>query len=220
MRCRNCGNEQFEEPPQGLKIAPKVLYFDIERAPGVAYYYDRKVDYIPTHMLKEEPFIICWAAAWLEPDRYFQYVFSDRLKIDEITRKDDRRMMESLREFLELADFVIGHNVDGFDVRKVNNRLIQLGIPAPYQYKTIDTLKLSRKYFPFESNGLDYISVKLGGRPKLDIDWDDWKRIVETGDACTLDKAENYCRGDVRNGIGIYSRMAEFIEQTGRRLYR
>lgn len=219
-RCRNCGHEQKEVQPQGLKIPPKIFYFDIERAPGEAYYYDRKVDYIPTHMLKEQPFIICWAGAWLDRDCDFQYVYSQRLRSDEAMQKDDRRIMTGLRECLEVADYVVGHNVAGFDVKKVNNRFLQLGIPAPAMYKTIDTLKLSRKYFPFESNGLDYISVKLGGHPKIEIHWDNWKGIVETGDPQLLDKAEMYCRGDVREGVGIFCKMNEWIEGTGKVLYR
>lgn len=224
-QCR-CGHRQSEEPLQIARVKPKILYFDVERAPGVAYYYDRKVrgGYISTDFLKDEPFIICWAAAWLDVGTEFQYVISAAVSCAESLAgakgAGDRRILKELFKLLDCADYVVGHNVDGFDLRKINNRFIQLDMGLPYQFKTIDTLKLSRKYFPFESNGLDYISVKLGGRPKMEINFEDWKRIVETGDSLTLQKAENYCRGDVREGIGIFESMVKTIESSGRKIIR
>jgi DNA polymerase III epsilon subunit-like protein len=128
--------------------------------------------------------------------------------------------MKELWSLLDSSDYVIGHNVDGFDVKKVNNRFIILGMDLPYQYKTVDTLKLSRKYFPFESNGLDYIAVKLGGRPKLHIDFDDWRRVIETGDVKTLAKVSRYCNGDVREGVGIWQYMRRKIEASGKALIK
>ena len=218
-KCANCGEEQAEEFPF-FKNKPSEFYFDIERSPGLAYYYDRKVDYIPTHMLKTEPFIICWAAGWVTDCDDFQYVSSMVVTPEEALRRDDRRILKALWGLLDIADRVIGHNVNGFDVKKVNNRFIQHDMGLPYESKTIDTLVLSRKHFPFESNGLDYIAVKLGGRPKLDIGWDDWRQIVETGNDAKLIQAERYCRGDVREGIKVYKFMKRTIETSGRRLIK
>lgn len=208
----------MEDPPQGLKIPPKVLYFDIERAPGEAYYYDRKTEYIPTNFLKVEPFIICWSSAWV----------GDKIKIEsqcvttaEAKRRDDKRILQRLWELMDEADYIVGHNVDGFDLRKVGNRFLQLGMSAPLRHKTIDTLKLARKFVPFESNGLEYISVRLGNKPKRDITFADWRRIVETGDAETLRTAARYCNGDVREGIKIYKRLRDYVEAgTGKMLAR
>jgi DNA polymerase elongation subunit (family B) len=222
-RCFNkdCGHEQEEEAPFIPRVViPRVLYFDIERSPGESYYYDRKVEYIPTHMLKKEPYIICWAAAWLDGCNEFQYVVSERVRSDEAVSRNDKRILEALRGLMDSADYIVGHNVDGFDIKKVNNRFLQLGIPKPYLYKTIDTLKLSRTHAPFESNGLDYISQKMGGRAKMDIHFEDWKRIVETGDAATLDKAEMYCRGDVREGSRYAKQMFDWLESGGVKVYK
>jgi len=134
--------------------------------------------------------------------------------------KNDRRIMKGLWELLNQADYVVGHNVDGFDIKKVNNRFVQLGMDLPYMYKTVDTLKLSRKYFPFESNGLDYIAQKIGGKAKQDIDFDDWRRIVETGDEKTLVKAERYCKGDVREGLNVWRYFRRKIESSGKVLIK
>lgn len=216
-RCaaRGCGHLQAEDPP-ALKEDPRILYFDIERAPGEAYYYNRKVDYIPTDFLKREPFIICWAATWVGSDK----IISECVTHKEAKQRNDRRIMGTLWEMMDAADFVVGHNVDGYDVKKVNNRFIQLGMGAPTTFKTIDTLKLARKYVPFESNGLDYIAPRLGGKPKMDITFHDWRNIVETGDQRTLNKARKYCRGDVREGVMVFLKLKEWVESGGGRLFK
>ena len=56
------------------------------------------------------------------------------------------------------------HNCDAFDVKKANARFIFHGLEPPSPYKTIDTLKLARKYFKFDSNRLDNLGqyLKLG----------------------------------------------------------
>ena len=48
----------------------------------------------------------------------------------------------------------------------------------------------------------------------------DWKKIVDTGDPKTLRKAETYCRGDVREGLGVFYKLVNAIETSGRIVYR
>jgi len=59
---------------------------------------------------------------------------------------------------------VIGHNGDKFDVKKTNARFIAHGMNPPSPYKTIDTLKVARRFFKFDSNKLDQLGryLKLG----------------------------------------------------------
>lgn len=219
--CR-CGNEQAEEPPQTEIVKPNIVYFDIEYSPGESYYYSRKVPggYIPTQFLKREPFVICWAACIVNDAKEKQTIISECVTGKEARAWNDSRIMKALWGILDSADYIVGHNVDGFDLKKVGGRFIMLGMDLPYEARTIDTLKLSRKYFPFESNGLDYIAVRLGGRPKLHIEFSDWRRVIETGDEKTLSKVERYCRGDVREGVGIFQHMRRVIESSGRRLVK
>lgn len=216
-RCgaRGCGRLQAEEAPPA-KEEPRILYFDIERAPGEAYYYNRKTDYIPTDFLKTEPYIICWAASWVGSDR----IVSECVTSREAKKRNDRRIIKVLWELLDAADFVVGHNVDGYDVKKVNNRFLQLGMDMPLTYKTVDTLKLVRKYAPFESNGLDYIAPRMGGKPKREITFSDWKHIVETGDPKTLNKARRYCCGDVKEGITAFVVLKSWVESGGGRIFK
>lgn len=76
--------------------------------------------------------------------------------------------------------------------------------------KTLDTLKIARSKFAFESNKLDYISQKLGLRPKDDIRNKDWIEIVTTGNAKTLAKILKYNKGDVTSGKGVLERLMKY----------
>jgi uncharacterized protein YprB with RNaseH-like and TPR domain len=60
------------------------------------------------------------------------------------------------------ADIIIGHNADKFDIRKSNTRFVFHGLKPPSPYKTIDTLKIARKVFKFDSNKLDELGRYLG----------------------------------------------------------
>ena len=219
----SCGHRQTEQPGfYRTKILPHILYIDIERSLGEFYAYDRKVPsgYMSIEMLKTEPFIICYAAGWVTKSGDFQYIFSDCVRQDEALRRDDSRVMESLWRLMNDADYIVGHNVRRFDDKKVNERFISLGMTAPTEYKTIDTYVWSKAKFDFMSNGLNYIAPKLGGTPKQEVTRDDWIEVVETGNRDTLMKVEEYCRGDVREGIHVFRREWDYIESSGKQVFK
>lgn len=224
-RCSNpaCRQEQAEEAPfiKG-EIHASVFYFDIEYSLTDVYNYGLEVrsKRINPSMIRREPFVICWAGGWIKEGEEFQKIISHSVDTDEALARNDRRTLCQLRDEMDKADYIVGHNVKTFDIRKVNNRFMQLHITPPYVYKTIDTLTWSRTKFPFLSNGLDYISRRQFGAGKQDITLEDWIAIVETGDAETLLKAEMYCRHDVRMGINVYRQQVEFLEASGIKVYK
>ena len=218
--CWRCGHEQAEAPSITRRTA-KVYYFDIERAPGVAYYYDRRTEYIRTEFLRNKPFIICWAGAWVDDEGGFQRIEAYRMTQEEITSgRNETRILETLLERLQEASHVVGHNVKGFDLKKVNGRFMELNMPLAWQFRKIDTLELQKRYCPQESNGLDYTAETMGIGGKKEIGFEDWKEIVESGCNETLDKAEAYCRHDVRIGIDWYLRLKNRLEETGVKVVR
>lgn len=216
-QCRNCGEWQLEVAPQGLKIPPRVLYFDIERSLMTMYGYELAVKsgYIDKRMIRSEAYIICWAAGWIGG----KTIKSACVTQQEAVRRDDRRILAELWDLMDQADIITGHNMIGFDYKKVNNRFLVHGMGTPIVHKALDTLKLARKHFPFESNSLEYISTHLGGKPKQDVKLEDWIRIVESGDAATLRKVERYCKGDVKEGVGVFNKFIGHLNTGGKPVY-
>jgi hypothetical protein len=78
----------------------------------------------------------------------------------------DKKLCGALHKLLDSADIVVAHNGDAFDVKKINARLIINGYKPPSPYKTIDTLKISRRAFKFDSNKMDNIGgyLKIGNK--------------------------------------------------------
>jgi hypothetical protein len=210
-RCWRCGHTQDEvEPyvPLGIRSGASILYFDLEVSKSQYFNYGAKVPskYLNIDDLEHEYYIISWSASYVGNPK----IWSDCVTSRQAKRWSDHNILQPLRDLMAAADILAGHNVDAFDVRRANTRFLLNGIEPIIGKKTYDTLKIARSKFHFESNKLDYISQRLGLRPKDDIRNSDWLKIVRTGDEATLAKVNKYCRGDVRNGKGILERLMKY----------
>jgi DNA polymerase III epsilon subunit-like protein len=72
---------------------------------------------------------------------------------------------------MDEADLICAHNGDAFDIKKINSRLIVNGFKPPSPFKTIDTLKIARRVFKFDSNKLDNIGRYLSRGPEDPQHW-------------------------------------------------
>ncbi len=220
-QCR-CGTKQPNPPPVDIKVKPKVLYFDIETAlmtvSTFSLYVPRK--YIPTSAIIENSFVICWSACWVDDTRDWQYIWSECVRPDEALRNNDYRIMQSLWNMMDAADYWVAHNGDKFDVKKANYRFRMNNFGLPYMAKQLDTLKMARKYYASDSNTLDYWAQKLGHAGKHEMEREDWERIRATGDPESLLKMEMYNRHDVRAGVHVYLDFVRDIESSGRQIVK
>ena len=139
---------------------PKVLFFDIETAPNLAYVWGQWEQNVIQH--KREWYVLCISYKW-EGERGAHTVgLVDFPEVYEKDHEDDIEVMKTLHSLLDEADIVIGHNGDRFDIRKSNARFLLHGMQPPSPYQTIDTLKVARKYFMFNSNKLGDLGEHLG----------------------------------------------------------
>lgn len=138
---------------------PKVLIYDIETTPNLGYiwgkYEQNVLDYVDeTHML-------CFAYKWLGEKKTHIVALPDFPEY----KKDptnDFYVLAKLWMLFDEADVVIAHNGDQFDQKMTNARFVAQGFDPPTPYKSIDTKKVARKYFRFNSNKLDDLGKKLG----------------------------------------------------------
>jgi len=102
------------------------------------------------------------------------------------------------------------HN--SFDIKKANARFLKYGLPLPDYFKTIDTLKISRKYFNLSSNKLDYVCKFVGLEGKFSTGgialWD----ACERGDKKALKKMSRYCDVDVKILEKLFIRLMPYIK--------
>jgi hypothetical protein len=210
-KCWRCGHIQSEVTPfipLQYRTTANILYIDLEVSKSRVFNYGLRVPsgYMNPDDLDKEYYVICWSASYVGQSK----VWSDCVTTKDAKKWSDKNILGRLRELMDAADIIAGHNVDGYDIRRANTRFLLNGIEPVTEKKTLDSLKIARKKFAFESNRLDYISQKLGLRPKDDIRNSDWLKIVTTGDEATLRKVLRYNKGDVVSGKGVLSRLMKY----------
>ncbi len=180
---------------------PKVrrLFFDIETSPNVVFSWSvgYKLQIPPENILKERA-IICICYKWAGESKVHSLHWDNG---------DDKAMLEKFIEVLNTADEIIGHNSDQYDIKWIRTRCIYHGITMFPDYTQIDTIKLAKIGFRFNSNKLDYIGGFLGVGNKMHVDFSTWKSIVLDNDEKAMEKMEKYCKVDVIRLQQIYDKL-------------
>ena len=168
----------------------KRLYFDIETAPNIGFFWQSgfKLNIGPQNIIKERA-IICICYKW-EEDKETHALSWD-------SKQCDKKMLQDFIKVLNTADEIVGHNGDKFDLAWVRTRCLFHKVELFPSYISIDTLKVARAKFKFNSNKLNYIATFLGIGQKIKTDYDLWKDIVLKKDKKAMDKMIKYCKMDV-----------------------
>jgi hypothetical protein len=111
-------------------------------------------------------YILSFAAKWLDKNKIHVHALPD-YEGYERDRTNDKALVGHLWHYLDQADIIVAHNGDRFDLRKINARAVLHGLGPPSPYRTVDTLKIARRHFKFDSNRLDDLSKYLGLGSKL-----------------------------------------------------
>ena len=183
---------------------PRTLLLDIETFPVNSYnwgiYEQNAIQVI------DNTSIACIGMKWLDEKKVHVFALPD-YKGYKPKSRDDKALCGTIHEFLEQADYIIAHNLDKFDIKKINYRLIVNGYKPVSPYKQIDTLKVARKYFGFDSNKLDDLGRQLGvGRKTKHSGFEMWKGCME-GDMKAWAKMIAYNRQDVILLEKVYLKM-------------
>jgi RNase H-like protein len=175
---------------QASKVKFKRLYFDIETSPNQVFSWNIGYNLTLTHdnIIKERA-IICICYKWEHEDKVHY------LKWD---KGDDKKLVQDFADIINSCDEAIGHNSDRYDTKWVRTRALFHRIPMQPKIQSIDTLKLSKSGFRFNSNRLDYISQFLGFGKKMDTGgFGLWKEIVLNNNTKAMSTMIEYCKKDV-----------------------
>lgn len=180
----------------------KRLFFDIEVSPNVIFSWNvgRKINVGYENILKERAVIcICWK--WEGNDKVYSLQWDNG---------SDKKLIKEFVSVLLEADEIVGHNGDNFDLKWVRTRCLLHGVKSLPEFKSIDTLKIARKKFRFNSNRLDYIAKYLGMGGKINTSFDLWKNICLSNNKKSLSDMVKYCKGDVLLLEKIYNKLSGF----------
>lgn len=189
------------------KTGPKVLLLDIETSPKTAYVWGLWKNNVSMKQLIQDCYVLNWAAKWHGEDEViWDALFRHKEYAKDPT--DDSAIMETMHSLLEEADYVVGHNGDGFDLPTLNARFIKHGMTPPSPYQSIDTLKVARRHFKFTSNRLDSLGDFLGVGRKMDTGgFELWREVVLDHNQDSFNKMVDYCIQDVWLLEEVYDRL-------------
>lgn len=124
---------------------------------------------------------------------------------------NDVELVKKLHSLFSQADIVIAHNGLAFDIKRSNSRFLVHGLRPPRPYKTVDTLKVARRYFGFFGNSLDELAriFKLGRKEEKGVK-ELWKKCYD-GDRKAWIAMKRYNKMDVELLEGIYRKMLPYI---------
>lgn len=156
----------------------RILAFDLETAPSMGAYFEL---YREGNIVWNTAswFVMSWSAKWLDEDKVMAKGLPDYPLYNK-EPENDRELMKDLWKLIDEADIIYAHNGDEFDVKKMNARFIKHGLPPPSPYKTIDTKKVAKRYFKFDSNKLTDLGKYLGLGEKLETGgFGLWKKCLQ-----------------------------------------
>ena len=171
----------------------KVLFVDVETAPSLGWAWS-----------KWETNIIDFKVAWYMLSFAYKWQGESSIHVAALPdyalfkkdKENDRELVTDLWKLFDEADIVIAHNGDRFDIPKASTRFIAHGLKPPSPFKTIDTCKIARRLFKFDSNKLDDLGRYLGvGRKLPNTGFDLWRRCM-VGD---LSAWSTMCRYNIQD---------------------
>lgn len=178
----------------------KTLFIDIETSPneGSAWtIYDTNLMW----PLKKHWEIISYSARW---DGDVRIVTKARDNYTEV------ELLYGIWDLLDKAKTVVAHNGDGFDLRKINTRMLVYGLMPPSEYRTVDTLKVCKRVFGFSSNKLDHVCQQLGIGKKMRTTPGLWDMCL-AGDKKAWAEMKKYNAHDIVLLEGLYNRILPWI---------
>lgn len=196
--------------PNGQKFIgePKIVVLDIETAPLLGYAWGR----YEQDILEEEHSWYMLSVAWkkLGSPKTHVKTLPDFKRYKEASR-DDFALLEQIWGILDTYDVIVGQNIDRFDLRKIHARFLVHSMPPPRPYMTIDTLKIARKFFSFDSNKLDDLGKQLGvGRKLKTHGKDTWLGCMQ-GNMREWGNMKRYNKQDVILNELVFEKMLPWL---------
>lgn len=168
------------------------------------------MDRIPASILSER-YIICAGWKWEGESKVHTVSVLDDPKRFEANPHDDYYVVSKLQDVLGEAGVLVHHNGDSFDQRYVATRALIHGMPPTPPVTTIDTCKVAKCKFLFNSNKLDYIAKVLGvGRKKVTSPGL-WMRVLQGDPKAVKEMVGAYNKQDVLLLEKVFKKLQPYI---------
>lgn len=197
----------------------KELILDIETSPILAHVWGLWNQDVGLNQIAQDWHLLSVSAKWRGQKEVFYF--------DQRNQKDisnDYELLKKLSKLINEADVIVGHNLDNFDIKKINARLILNNLQPLVPVKQVDTLKLAKKKFVFTSNRLEYLTSKLCTKYKKSSHkkfsgFELWLGCLK-GDLKAWKEMEKYNKLDVLSLEELYEKLLKFHDPVQRKNYK
>ena len=184
---------------------PNIFVFDIETSAAMVYAFARFDVNISQAQIVQEIMMLGVVGKWLGSNKNIEIYPRNFKNWDDPL--EQYFMLSKIHQLLDKADIVVAHNGDRFDIKMLNAFFIRAGLPKPSPYRSVDTLKIAKRYFKFPSNSLDNLGEYLGlGRKVQHGGFSLWKGCM-VGDTESFKKMIEYNHQDVDLLEAIYLKL-------------
>lgn len=196
----------LNEPYSVQKGEPKILLLDLETSPTIAAVFGRyDINLSQANIIREGGFLFSAAWKFLGDKEVTGVVMTP----EEVSCSDDSRIVANLYEVIQIADIVVGHNLNRFDIKVFRTRCLLNNFPPPKTVKTADTLTMAKR-LKFDSNKLDSLGSVLGvGRKIENSGMSLWVKCLE-GNEEALQEMLRYNKQDVALLQDVYLKLRAF----------
>lgn len=191
---------------------PKVLFYDLESTPLLAYIWQPGEQYVGHSQLHKDRNmwdIICITYCYNDgkPAKHLDFDYD---------KQDSTEMIKEFDRLAAKADIVIGKNNKRFDDKMINAIRMFKDLPCDPSWMkyTGDLERQMRKYFRLPSQSLDYISHKLGLGGKIKMQISDWIDIIEKNPngLKAFNKMIKYGKKDITDTRAIWNYLEAHCE--------
>lgn len=184
---------------------PRILIWDIETSPNLAYVWGKWEQNVIS--FKKEWELLSVAYKWLGESQVYCVGRCD------FKDSTDRALVDKVWQLLDESDVAIAHNGDQFDNKKIRAKFVEHGFKPPKPYKTIDTKKIAKNNFNFNSNSLNDLGqlLKLGKKVETG-GFDLWLKCM-AGDDKAWKKMKSYNKQDVVLLEKVYNKLKIWDEK-------
>jgi len=194
---------------------PNILIFDLETAPMEALVWGQRDQYINPNQVIKDRSILSFSAKYLKTaDGTLFGPHNKVMHFSTAGQKDlrnDKKVVQALRDLIDAADVVIGQNSNRFDLPIFQGRCAVHGIDPPSPYKKIDTYRLGSK-MGFTSTKLEHMTDTLCPEFKKSIHKQFpglslWIEFLK-GNKKAQKEMELYNNRDVEGTEAVYNKLA------------
>lgn len=186
----------------------RILYIDIENMAARGWVwglYEQNVIHVD-----HQQHLLCFAYNWVG-EKKVHAVSQPDFKEYKKDKHNDYHVVKAARDLLDEADIVIGHNLDQFDVKMINSRIMTHKLTPPTPFKTVDTKKVAKRYGRFLSNKLDDLGQQLQLGKKMKHDGFDLWLGCDAGDMKSWKKMIAYNKQDIKLGVKLYQELLPWV---------